>query len=166
METTELMNRARRMGTTDQGRPAPYQLARLAEVSDPENLSSPGSAFLLDVFETWIERAEPFDGGEPDYRTEEGRESIARDVATIHEGMSEWECWRAFVDLALVNDEETVEVWASSMYAGTLSDIMKTNPLRTVSEGVQNLARIGVEVVAHRLAETLTRHLLTIEGKR
>lgn len=161
MNANELRERAGRIGRDDAGKIAPYFLAYHAGVADPDDRYSPGARFLSQVFENWHERA-TFDD---DRTTEEGRYSIARDCSTIHEGYAEVECWRIFADLALWRDDAIVS-WGWDTVPNVIDLVSATLTVERLTEAVPSIARKAVEVVAFRLAETLTRDLLTIEGKR
>jgi hypothetical protein len=151
----------RTFGRTEDGRIAPYVLARLAEVADPDDRYSVGALFLGQVFEYWEERvAEDDDRG-----TDEGRASIVRDCSTIHEGMAEVDCWRVFADLALWRDD-AIEVWAWHTVPNVVDLVSASETVDRLTEAVPTIARRSVEFVAGRLAETLTDALLKIEGKR
>lgn len=161
MNTNELRERAGRIGRDDSGKIAPYFLAHHAGVADPDDRYSPGARFLSQVFEHWHERA-TFDD---DRLTEEGRYSIARDCSTIHEGMADVDCWRVFADLALWRDD-AVKSWGWDTVPNVMDLVSATLTVERLTEAVPSIARTAVEAVAFRLAETLTRDLLTIEGKR
>ena len=151
----------RTIGRTEDGRVAPYVLARLAEVADPDDRYSVGALFLGRVFEYWEERVTEDD----DRGTEAGRYSIARDCSTMHEGMAEVDCWQVFADLALWRDE-AVTSWGWDTVPNVMDLVSATLTVERLTEAVPTIARKAVEVVAGRLAETLTDALLTIEGKR
>lgn len=161
MNETELQRRARRIGSDEYGRIAPYFLAHHAGVADPDDRHSSGAEFLGRVFEYWVERATYGD----DRTTETGRASIARDVATIPDGLAEVECWRVFADLALWRDE-AIESWGWRTVPGLVDLVSATETVERITEAVPSIARTACEVVAGRLAETLTRDLLAIEGKQ
>jgi hypothetical protein len=162
VNTNELRERAGRIGRDDSGQIAPYFLAFHAGVADPDDRYSAGARFLSQVFEDWHERATFND---EDRTTEQGRYSIARDCSTIHEGLPEVECWRIFADLALWRDDAVLS-WGWDTVPGIVDEVSAGAIVDRLGEAVPSIARKAVEVVAFRLAETLTRDLLTIEGKR
>lgn len=103
LNTSELLAKAKRIATTDDGRPMPYVLARLAGVSDPDFRGSPGALFLTGVFEGWLE-AIAYDASDDPaaFLADLDREAIERDVTY---GRAEMiytvESWRVFTDLGL-----------------------------------------------------------------
>ena len=100
---SQLIRAAAKIGRTEYGEQiAPYHLSQLAGVSDPDNRSSYGAVWLVQVFEDWQERVTSELEG--DGATLEGinRDSVTRDVLSSRvEAMSTLNSWRVFVDLGL-----------------------------------------------------------------
>jgi len=144
----ELIRKAKRIGQTDDGRPAPYVLAHLAGVADPDFRGSPGALFLCGVFDSWVE-AIAYDAPYGLHEFFEGldRDAITRDVS---EGRSESiytvEAWRVFTDLALWTIQEEEPCIVDGM------------PLREVAGAL-------VEMTARRLVEALFSSLDRIGAK-
>ena len=144
----ELIRKAKRIGQTDDGRPAPYVLARLAGVADPDFKGSPGALFLCDVFDSWVE-AIAYNAPYGLHEFFEGldRDAITRDVSTGRsESIYTVEAWRVFTDLALWTIQEEYVCIVDAM------------PLR-------DAASVLVEFTACRLVEALFSALDRIGAK-
>jgi hypothetical protein len=157
-----LLSQAFRIGRTNNGTTsAPFTLARLAGVADPDSTYTPGAVFLSGVFDSWLERVtydarEYLDSTPVESRTVRefleslDVESIARDVSCGRsESIYTLESWRVFTDLALWREDlELVDLeWLTNRHH--LSDV----------------AAVLVELVGYRLAETLTGALVDVAAK-
>lgn len=164
MEMETLITQLGRIGKTSDGRPAPYGLARLAGVSDPETLISPGAMFLVDTFNSWLERVS-FDLRDV-VRTldADAINAINRDTATIHEGYSEFTCWKVFTDLALSHDD-AIDEWAGPVARKLCGELSETVIGQTLAISIAGAARMTVEAVAWRLSQTLCELMETIARK-
>lgn len=128
-QNARLIERARTIGRIEgSARYAPYQLAHLAGVSDPDSTTSSGAVFLCAVFEDWIEQV--------DYYLTAGqllaqfdRESIDKDTISARvDAISTWESWRIFADLGLWQWSYDLEehTGATSVPATRLADHART----------------------------------------
>lgn len=137
----------RRIGQTDDGYPAPYKLAHLVGLADPDGKGSAGALFLVDAFNVWADRMieeddnDRIDTVDPD--------DVARDVASSCQPWADVDCWRIFTDLALWRLDEIED------------GVIEVN-----ADGLPMLARACIEQVSYRLSLTLSEVLDGIRGKR
>ena len=137
----------RRIGQTEDGYPAPYKLAHLIGLADPDDKGSAGARFLVDAFNVWLDRV--VEEHDADTLDTVDRDDIARDVASSCQPWAEVDCWRIFTDLALWRLDEIED------------GVVEVTP-----DTLPGLARGCVEVVAYRLSLTLSDVLDGIRGKR
>jgi hypothetical protein len=96
------MRKANRLGRVeDGGNFAPYILANRVGVTEPDSRQSAGAAFLIRVFEDWIERlgSELEDGAETLDTVNRG--NIARDVSSAVVPVWTVDTWVVWADLCL-----------------------------------------------------------------
>jgi hypothetical protein len=135
--TREIMRQALQLGRYSGltgHMPAPYMLADLAGVSNPDTPSSDGARFLVRIHEDFCERLE----GELEYGGQTlatvNRYNVARDVTAACTPVWTDDTWRVWADLALysywvdqleeVGGESTIELGELSQLAAHVCEVV------------------------------------------